>query len=182
MCNSFSLGCFDSWDIFRINSNNGNFIALQMKSFGIKKVQRLSPLYYTIFFEALGMYLVSQNIFAIKEKSFYVPTSFILSLPKMLLYCNYRKPRNARRTEAQWQECAETAAEKYSKHSKFQLRLELLCRCTFCRKISNLYENRGTVTRACWECCWKIFQIFQISATTGAALSRHVPSQKIQIN
>ena len=36
MCNFTSLGCFDSWDIFWINSNNGTFIALQMKSFGSK--------------------------------------------------------------------------------------------------------------------------------------------------
>ena len=80
------------------------------------------------------MYLVSQDILAIKEKSFYARYMYLLpslSLPKMLLYCNYRKPRNTRRTEAQWQKSAESAAKKYPKYSKFQLRLELLCRTTF---------------------------------------------------
>jgi hypothetical protein len=45
---------------------------------GVKSVE-IKPSLLHYFFEALDMYLVSQNIFAIKEKSFYVPTSFIVS-------------------------------------------------------------------------------------------------------
>ena len=113
----------------------------------------------------LGMYQVSQNILAIKEKSFYASYMYLLpslSLPKMLLYCNYRKPRNARRTEAQWQKSAESAAEKYSKYSKFQLRLDLLCWPRSAPQISNLYKDRGTVTKACWESAVKKYSKFQL--------------------